>query len=188
MRVRKIKEDLALRDLAKVMIRVNEQEALKDQAVRLLSDEMNTFESRYRDEFAIDLFQMYDLYLERLNSEADTARARLEEIRPELEKERAKLLEARRNLRIVEILKENYRKRYDYELRRHEKKQMDEANMRRGEKKITEYRHEFARPDGSSEEQYLEEDTLDTEFPPAEKQKGDIVSEFLDSLKKGRKS
>lgn len=179
-KVRKFQEDMALRDLARVMMRVNEQEGIKEKAFRLLGAEMDTFETKYRTEFQIDLFQMYDLYLERLNTEARAAQARLEEIRPELEAERAKVIEARKKLRIVELLKERYKERYDYELRRHEKKIIDEANMRTKQKiEEAEVRHAPVR----RPEPDIEPDEQDLEIPSGETdKKKDAIGEYYDRM------
>ena len=130
LRMRQIEEEKALGELAKVMLRVNEQEDVRKAAFRMLREEMDRFDSEYSEDFDLSLWQMYDRYLDRLNAEASDAAARLEEIRPELEKEMAKVMDARRRRRVVEILKERERKEYDAALRKHERRELEEANRR----------------------------------------------------------
>ncbi len=127
--MRKLDENKALAELAKVMIKVNEQEAVKDQSARLLRAEKEHFETKHRDDFNIDFFKMYDLYIERLEEEAVTAQKNLDEIKPELEESKAAVMEARRKRRVVELLKERRKAEYDYALKKYEQKQMEEANL-----------------------------------------------------------
>lgn len=131
LRVRRMQEERALGELARVMRRVNEQESVRDQARRNVEEEMARFEARYREEFQIDLYQIYDRYLERLQTEAAEAGKRLEAMRPEVEQEMAKAMEARRGRRIVEIIKERKKAEYDHARRKAEAKELDEMNRLR---------------------------------------------------------
>lgn len=130
LRMRRIDEERALGDLAKVMLRVNEQENVRKQAFRLLQEEMDRFDGEYKDNFDLTLWQIYDRYLDRLNAEAAGAAEKLEEIRPEMEREMAKVMEARRARRVVEILKERELEKYNGQLRKHERQELEEANRR----------------------------------------------------------
>jgi flagellar FliJ protein len=130
LRMRRIDEERALGDLAKVMLRVNEQENVRKAAFRMLKEEMDRFDVEYKDNFDLTLWQIYDRYLNRLNAEAAGAAEKLEGIRPELEKEMAKVMEARRARRVVEILKERELKTYQGQLRKHERQELEEANRR----------------------------------------------------------
>lgn len=121
-------EERALGELARILVRVNEQERNRDQAKTLLQTEMNDFERRYRDEFQIDLYVVYDRYLERLTEESKQASRKLEEMRPDLEREKEKVMEARRQRRIVELLKEKKKADYDREMRKWERKEIEEVN------------------------------------------------------------
>ncbi|MEQ9362636.1 MAG: hypothetical protein RIF32_00250, partial [Leptospirales bacterium] len=85
LRMRRIDEERALGDLAKVMLRVNEQENVRKAAFRMLKEEMDRFDVEYKDNFDLTLWQIYDRYLNRLNAEAAGAAEKLEGIRPELE-------------------------------------------------------------------------------------------------------
>lgn len=130
LRLRRIEEERTLGDLAKVMLRVNEQENVRKAAFQMLREEMDRFDGEYKENFDLTLWQIYDRYLNRLNAEASTAAGKLEEIRPELEKEMAKVMEARRARRVVEILKERELETYNGQLRRHERQELEEANRR----------------------------------------------------------
>ena len=113
LRMRRIEEERALGKLAKVMLRVNEQEGVRTAAFRMLQEEMDRFDSEYKNNFDLSIWQMYDRYVDRLNAEASAAAKKLEAIRPELEKEMAIVMEARRKRRVVEILKERERETYN---------------------------------------------------------------------------
>ena len=113
------------------MLRVNEQEGIKDQSARLLLEESRNFEEQHRDDFSIDLIQMYDMYLERLAEESRLAQTRLDEIKPELDKEKEKVMEARRKRRVVELLKERRKEEYDLKIKKAEQRELQELNQSR---------------------------------------------------------
>ncbi|MBX7058406.1 MAG: flagellar FliJ family protein [Leptospirales bacterium] len=129
--MRRRKEEEALGQLARVMLRVNVQQSARDQAARLVREEMDRFEGEYQERFDIDLFKIYDRYIERLENEERVAVRKLDEIRPELEAEMQKVMEARKQRRIVELLKERQYAQYKQDLRRMEKRELDEANRLR---------------------------------------------------------
>jgi len=128
LRVRRIREEQALGELARVMVRVNEHESVRERARQLLREEMTRFEQQHRDDFSIDLFQLYDRYLARLEAEDRTAARKLEEIRPELEQEMEKVMEARKGRRVVEILKERHKADWDRDRRKAEARELEEVN------------------------------------------------------------
>lgn len=128
LRKRKIEQDQALKELAVVLAAFNEQEAKRSEAFRLLDDEKSLFEKKFREEFHLDLFQMYDKYLERLESEAIDAEYRMQEMQPALEAERQKVMIARRNKRIIELLKESQKKLHDEEQKRLARRELFEIN------------------------------------------------------------
>lgn len=129
-RLRKIEENRAMADLARVMQKVNEQEAIKDASARLAREEMDLFERTSRERFDIEQYNLYYRYLERLDEEARQAALRLEEMQPELQAEKEKVLEARRRLRVVELLRERRKEEYDRDFQKWERKQLEEANAR----------------------------------------------------------
>lgn len=129
-RLRKIEENRAMADLARVMQKVNEQESIKEASARLAHEEMDHFERSSRETFDIEQYNLYYRYLERLEREAEMAAAKLEEMQPELQAEKEKVLEARRRLRVVELLRERKKEEYDREFQKWERKQLEEANQR----------------------------------------------------------
>jgi flagellar FliJ protein len=130
LRMRRIEEERALGGLAKIMLRVNEHESVRKLAFRMLREEMDRFDREYKDNVDLTLWQIYDRYVDRLNAEASQAAGKLEAIRPELEKEMAKVMEARRKRRVVEIMKERARSEYDVVRRKDERRELEEANRR----------------------------------------------------------
>lgn len=130
LRMRRIEEEKALGELARVMLRVNEQKSVQAETARMLREEMDRFDSEYKESFDLELWKIYDRYVDRLNAEAEVAAEKLEEIRPEMEAEMAKVMEARRQRRIVELLKERARDEYDAERRKNERRELEEANRR----------------------------------------------------------
>ncbi|HMU83577.1 MAG: hypothetical protein K1X70_17730 [Leptospirales bacterium] len=173
---RQIEQDLALKKLSVVLARYNKQEAARREAFELLKEETNLFEKKYREEFELDLFQTYDRYLERLEANAADAARKMEEMQPELAAERELVMIARRNTRIIEKLKEHYKKDYEKENQLLEKEELFELNSRiagmeeqHGESGIIEERRKPP-----------EEPDSEDEFP--EDTAADLVSEYFRRL------
>ena len=188
LRLRRIQEEKALGDMARVLVRVNEQEQMRNLAEKLVADEMNTFEKKYSDEFSIELFQMYDRYLERLESEAGEAAERLEQIRPELEKEKEKVLAARRNRRVVELLKEKSRAEYDREMRKWERRELLEINRLQRSKTsplgaLHEQQSTKKRTAESEQPDFEDMDLREPEQPPPEV---DHIAEYFERMGLGK--
>lgn len=174
--------------MARVLVRVNEQEQMRNLAEKLVADEMNTFEKKYSDEFSIELFQMYDRYLERLESEAGEAAERLEQIRPELEKEKEKVLAARRNRRVVELLKEKSRAEYDREMRKWERRELLEINRLQRSKTtplgaLHEQQSTKKRTAESEQPDFEDMDLREPEQPPPEV---DHIAEYFERMGLGK--
>lgn len=173
LKIRKMEQDRALKELSLVLARYNEFDSNRQEAFRLLQEETNLFEKRYREEFQLDLFQMYDKYLERLEAEAADAAQKMEDIKPELDQEREKVMVARRNKRIIELLKERYKKAYDANVRKTERNELFDINATRvameaqyGESRVVEERRRpLAEPDSEMEQ--------------PEKRTDDILSEYF---------
>jgi len=170
---RKMEQDQAIRELSVVLARYNEQESTRQEAFRLLREETGLFEKRYREEFELDLFQMYDKYLERLEAEAADAERKMENMKPELDREREKVMIARRNKRIIEMLKERYKKQYDQELGRLEKKELFEINSSKAAQEM-----KYGQS-GTTEERRRPVKEPDVEMEYTEKQPDDPLSEYF---------
>ncbi len=117
-------------DLAKVLEKANASEEKKKRAAEHYRSEVEHFSREQRESFRLELFQMYDRYLERLEAEQVQANEELEAIRPALEAEQEKVREARRRKRALEILKERKKADYDLQLRKQERKELEEINAK----------------------------------------------------------
>lgn len=170
--MRKMEQDRALKELSLVLARYNEFDSNRTEASRLLQEETNLFEKKYREEFELDLFQMYDKYLERLEAEVADAVQKMEDMRPELDREREKVMLARRNKRIIELLKERYKKTYDASVRKAERDELFEINATRvameaqyGESRtVEERRRPVEEPDSEMEPEKRTDDILSDYF------------------------
>ncbi|MCB1140194.1 MAG: flagellar FliJ family protein [Leptospiraceae bacterium] len=130
LRIRGHEEKMAMADLARVLEKANAFEEKKKRAAENYRHEVEDFSRRQREDFHLDLFQMYDRYLERLEAEQHQAGQELEAMRPALEAEQEKVREARRRKRALEILKERRKEDYDKQLRKLERKELEEINSR----------------------------------------------------------
>ncbi len=136
--LRERREHLAVGELAKVMVRYNELQSARLDSERQLNEEMVSLEQSKQVQFDIDSYRMHHLYIDRLEAEQRTAIEHQEAMLPELEKEQAKVTEARREKRIVEILKEKKKQEFDEKLRKNERKAIEESNRMLLSSKIVE--------------------------------------------------
>jgi len=171
-----MEQDQALKELAGVLALFNEQEAKRSEAFRLLEDEKNLFERKFREEFHLDLFQMYDKYLERLESEAIDAEYRMQEMQPALDTEREKVMIARRNKRIIELLRERYKQRHEEEEKRLARKELFEINAGIA------YREGAYGQDRPVEERKRTAPEPEPETEPVERRGDDVISEYFRRL------
>lgn len=177
-----MEEDRALEQLSRVLVKVNEQQAVRDQSARMLVEEMNYFEQKHRDDFSIEFFQMYDRYIERLQQEDRSAAEKLEEMRPDLETARGKVVEASKKKRIVEQLKERHRERYLEEVRKAERKELEQYNLLRGNAELTQASNETIRTEYESARTLADdepEESLDREREQAEE---DLIGQYYRNL------
>ncbi|MDH5655933.1 MAG: flagellar export protein FliJ [Spirochaetia bacterium] len=179
LRVRKIEENQALAGLAKVLTRVNEVEEIKADSKKNINEEIGQFSKKKKDEISFEDRRMYYRYLDRLDSQILEAERKLGEMKPEVDQEQAKVVDARRKYRVVELLKERQKERYDYDVKKQEKKDLDELRMMAGS--VGEKQKGFIRFDEKIkyeseaydlEEEFEFDDSIKTE-------KGDVVSEYF---------
>jgi len=128
LRVRKVEENVALAGYSKVMERVNVHRRKQEEARAQAAREMAMFSERPHADFSIEEMLNYDRYLDRLGTEERVALHEIDRMRPELEREKQKLLLARRNRKIVETVKERKFEEYKKELRKKESKEYEELN------------------------------------------------------------
>lgn len=180
--MRKMEEDRAREVLARVLVKVNEQETRRRRARRLYQTETDLFEKTQREAFDIDLFRMYDRYLERLLSEVDEAGDRIEELRPDLEQAREFVVERSRNRRVVEILKERKRAEYDQEVRKKERKELEEYNRLQQRKPLVEEPTEKEKLDEDWKSRSPEDDYDIGEEPEQAAGEVDPIAEYFKQL------
>ena len=178
-----MEEDRALEQLSRVLVKVNEQQAVRDHSAQLLIEEMNYFEKKHRDDFSIDFFQMYDRYIERLQQEDRSAAKKLEEMRPDLETARGLLVEASKKKKIVEQLKERHRDRYLEEVRKAERKELEQYNLLRQNAPLTHTLYETIRTEHASTPNVADEDeredSAETKRADAEE---DLIGQYYRNL------
>lgn len=129
LRIRDLHQKRVMQEMAVVMERVNAQREIVDRAEQEYAEEMDRFAGeQVTGAYDIERFRMFDRYIDRLEGEKAEAHAKLEEMRPELEAMQARLLDARKEKRVVEILKERHLERYREDVRRVERKELEELN------------------------------------------------------------
>lgn len=136
LRIRKIKEDLALGELAKVLTRVNEEEFKKETAEKFKKSEMHEFETEHGKEFDLRLYQMHDRYLKKLDGESAEAVSKMQGMQPDLDAARGKLSEASKQKRVVEKLKERHKIRYNEDIQKAVVKELEAANSLRNNREL----------------------------------------------------
>ncbi|MBI3395072.1 MAG: flagellar export protein FliJ [Spirochaetia bacterium] len=184
LRLRKYQENQALAELAKVMARWNEQLSVMRQSEKLFAEETALFEKRHREAFSIELFKTYNLYLDRLEAESVVAAQKLETLRPELEAEQAKVREARRRKRVIELLRERRKKEHDDAERKIEAKELNEINSLRHRAGLLEkedYESAAIRETGRGFEADLDDED-DGESIADESGESDQISEYFKQL------
>jgi flagellar FliJ protein len=129
LKVRDLQQKQVMAEMADITERVNLQRSIVERTEREYREEMERFALSQGSNFSIDLYRTFDRYIDRLEAEKGRAEKQLEEMRPELEHMQAKLLEARRKKRVVELLRERHLNRYKEELRRQERRELYELNQ-----------------------------------------------------------
>lgn len=133
LKVKKVKEQAKLGELAKVMQKVNvfreQQQAFDLHYNEMLQSQRNQF---VRQSVPID--QMRDMYeyLGALRLRKDTATMHIQELEPELNEKRNAYNAARKDRRVVEILREKKWADHKLAVEKEELSFMDEFNQARG--------------------------------------------------------
>ena len=133
LKVRDLKQKQVMAEMAEITERVNNQRSIVERSEQEYRDGMEHFARSQGEAFSIDMYRIFNRYIDRLEGEKARAHDRLEEMRPELERMQAKLREARREKRVVELLRERHLNRYNEEVRRKERRELQELNQLRKE-------------------------------------------------------
>lgn len=133
LKLKKVKEQQKLGDLARVMGKVNifraQQQAFEDEYNHLLNLQRNRFLAEATPIKTVR--EMYE-YLGALRQRRDTATRNIAQLEPELAEKRDAYNAARKERRVVEILREKRWKEYQSALEKEDISFMDEFNGARG--------------------------------------------------------
>lgn len=119
-------------ELAEVLKQVNvyrtQQAEYRSESATLLQDQHNLLIHGKLD----PIFQARaNQYLSALRKRSDIAEKRIEDLKPELEKRQKALLDARKNRRVIEILKEKKIEEHKYHLNKNAIHELDEFNQKK---------------------------------------------------------
>ncbi len=117
--------------LAQVLLRLNRQQEIRRLSLQEREGGLKSFEQQSAAGFDLSRQVAQDRYLDRLTAQALEAEREIEALQPELRQEQEKVIEARRRRRLLEILKEREKERYDQRIYKIEKKELEELNSKR---------------------------------------------------------
>lgn len=128
LKIKKIEEDRKMADLAHVIGKIEKE---KDQINHYFQN-MEYYLEKKPSEKNINLHDtilMYE-YLNQLSKKKRIAEKNINSFQDELKEKQIKANEARKNRRVIEILKEKKLNEYKYEMYKNENKELDEFNNR----------------------------------------------------------
>lgn len=113
-------------DLAKVSALYNREEALKELCLDSIKKNIRYIDSLdYKDENAMNILVQADMHSEALRMKANNHKKEMDKIRVELVRRQKILLDASKDRRAVEILREHKYKAYMKEFRKHQQSVLD---------------------------------------------------------------
>ncbi len=135
LQLRRMQEDAALGDLAKLTTQYNQEHMKALEKEKLLRegpkpDHHSGGADRPR---RLDLSEktMWSRYYRLLQTQLRESQKKLAQISPMLEKEKGKLLEARRKRKVLELLREKQQAQYQLQIRKEQKKELAEINQQK---------------------------------------------------------
>lgn len=161
---------------ARIMERVNSIESRKSEANRLKEEEMIRAGKEISLMQDIESMKIYNRYLDRLDAEYRRAEEEFVSIRDDFEREKGKLIEAKKNRRIVELLKDKKREEYRKESEKSDRKKYEELNQLLKRKGISPPPLETMPPQREIAEERLDELVEERPRKPGE----DLVSEYFE--------
>lgn len=133
LKIKKIEEDKKMGELATVIGKIEREKeeinAYYSDMELYLKDKKSGFYNNVNNTVMI-----YE-YLNQLNKKRKVAQRNIDSMQDELKDKQLKANEARKNRRVIEILKEKKKEQYQYEVYQAENKELDEFNNRRKNKK-----------------------------------------------------
>lgn len=131
LKLKKLAEQKRMAELAQVSGQVSRLQGQIDffhsRTRELLNEESKKMN---QNKFDIHFHQDMQLFFTRMRQNSEFAEKKIEELRPELEKRQAALRDARKNRRLLEVLKEKQLEEHRKEVIREEIKELDEFNNR----------------------------------------------------------
>ncbi len=129
--MREARENEVKNELMKVLGEQNKERALQDE----LKQKINLYEGRYRDnlkkgKFSSDETMMLLKYVDASRRAISDAEIRIQDMEPEINRIRLKLVEASREKKVVEKLREKKIDEFNYELAREIAKENDDMNQK----------------------------------------------------------
>ncbi len=129
LKIKAIEEEKALHELGKILSKINQA-----------NQEVQSLENQYKKEITkfnqvsdlnqnVLVFQNFTLFLNRLQETKTKVQNYIQSLQPELEEKRQNVLDARKNKRILEILKEKKFEEYKKGLKKNETKELFEINQ-----------------------------------------------------------
>jgi len=137
--MREAKEKEIQHELMKVLGEQNKERVLQDE----LHQKINMYEGRYHDNLkkgiiSSDETMMLLRYVDASRRAISDAEIRIQNMEPEINKIRMKLVEASKEKKVVEKLKEKKLQEYNYEVEREIAKENDDMNQKIYMRKIME--------------------------------------------------
>jgi flagellar FliJ protein len=135
LKVKKVKEQAKLGELAQVMRKVNvfreQQQTFDSEYGAMLQSQRNAFLGK-----AIPITQLKDMYdyLGALKQRKDTATRHIANLEPDVAEKRAAYNAARKDRRVIEIIREKKWSEHKIELEKEEQSFLDEMNQTRQRK------------------------------------------------------
>ena len=142
LRVRRLRERQALGPLAKVLAAYNVhqkeiinkgqeiQKAMQDYGEQSQQSEMPAESKNIQNTATLEKKQIWDRYFERLDAQIEAAQNKALLLHPELEREQSRVQAARRERKVLELLKEKEKAEYVRKMQKKERRELAELNQR----------------------------------------------------------
>ncbi|HDP80388.1 MAG TPA: flagellar export protein FliJ [Spirochaetes bacterium] len=129
--IREAKEKEVQNELSRVVALQNRERAVQEEYRGRLAEQRGKYAERLRGGgFAPSDIMMYERYIEFAHRVIERQQEKIEAMEPEIKKVRERLVEAARERRVVEKLKEKKWNEYLYELNRETARENDDMNQK----------------------------------------------------------
>lgn len=129
--IREVREREIQYELARIVSLQNRERALQDELRRRIEEQKALFGGRLKKGvFSGSEAVLFERFIDVALRAIDAAEDKINKMEPEIIEIRGRLIEASRERKVVEKLKERKRVEYNYELNRELAKEMDEMNQK----------------------------------------------------------